>query len=125
MQRPLIVLADDDKPIIDMLSELLEDEGYHTSCCYSGQQAYAIITEYLPAFVILDMQMEQEDAGMVVLQMMRRNATTKDIPVLICSADGAFLRSKQQQLKQYSCGMLEKPFDILEVLAIVDGLLAP
>lgn len=125
MERPLIVLADDNKPIIDMLSELLEDEGYDTTCCYSGKQAYALITQHLPAFVILDMQMEQEDAGMVVLEMMRLNAPTKDIPVLICSADRAFLQSKQQQLEQYYCETLEKPFDILKVLAIVGKVLTP
>ena len=125
MEHPLIVLADDDKPIIDMLSDLLEDEGYDTICCYSGEAAYLLITQRLPAFVILDLQMEQLDSGLDVLQMMRFNPATSTIPVLICSADGVFLRSKQEQLKVHRCEVLEKPFDIVTVLAIIERALAP
>ncbi len=125
MERSLIVLADDDTPIINMLADLLQDEGYDTICCDNGTQAYATICQELPAFVILDMQMEQRDTGMVILQMMRLNPDAKDIPVLICSADGTFLRSKQEQLQLHHCQVLEKPFDIVAMLAIIETTLAP
>ncbi len=124
MAPHLIVAVDDEPTLLEVYADLLQDEGYDTICCYSGKEAYEIIFREMPVFVILDMQMEQVDAGMVALQMMRLNPDMKDIPVLICSADGAFLRSKQEQLQLHRCQVLEKPFDILEVLTIIERMLA-
>jgi CheY-like chemotaxis protein len=117
--RPLIILADDEAPIIELLGELFTEEGYDTVCCFSGKEAYQAIQRELPDFVILDMQMEQRDAGIIVLSMMRLNPTTVNIPVIICSANGLFLREKQPQLQGYHCDVLEKPFILSELLVKV------
>ena len=76
---PLIVLADDEAPIIELLEELLTEEGYQTFCCFSGKQAYQAIQRQQPDYVILDMHMEQPDAGLIVLTLMRLFITVQKI----------------------------------------------
>jgi two-component system, OmpR family, response regulator ResD len=122
-ERSLIVLADDDSAIIEMLSAALSDEGYHTVCCFSGKDAFEAVQKDKPQLVILDMQMEKPDAGLDVVQMMRIDPDTATIPVIICSADAVFLREKQHQLKAHGCETLEKPFNLDELLTLIERML--
>src|ERR671932_1385567 len=95
---PLIVVVDDDRAYIEMLCDLLTDEGYEAICCLSDEEAYKVILEKRPDLVILDMRMEQPDSGWTVLEMLRLGSRTRSIPVILCSGDVQFLREKGQSL---------------------------
>src|SRR4051812_37712197 len=69
--------------------------------------------------VILDMQMEQPDSGLVVLELIRLDPTTEHIPVIKCSADQQFLRAKEDQLRAHRCDVLEKPYSLSELLTLI------
>jgi CheY-like chemotaxis protein len=120
--KPLIVVADDDSLIVELIGELLTEEGYNTLCCFSGKEAYRIIIKEQPDLVILDMQMERPDAGLMVLDLVRLTPTTEQIPVILCSADGQFLRQKAHHLKARQCEVLEKPFKLGELLEMISTL---
>jgi CheY-like chemotaxis protein len=121
--RRLIAIIDDDKTIIELLDDFLKEEGYTTLCAYSGKEAYRIIKKEQPDLIILDMQMEQRDTGLQVLELVRLDPTTAEIPVLMCSADGQFLREKEQQLRAHKCDTLEKPYNLDEILNRLKTLL--
>jgi CheY-like chemotaxis protein len=122
-QRPLIVIADDDAAITQMLHALLSEEGYDTISCFSGEMAYKAITEEQPDLAILDLQMEQRDTGMVVLQQLRLKPQTVDIPVMLCSADARFLHEQSQRVQLHRCVVVEKPFNIFDLLFKISTLL--
>lgn len=122
-ETPLIVIVDDDKTIIDLLDDFLKEEGYTTLCCYSGKEAYEVVKKKLPQLIVLDMQMEQRDTGLQVLELVRLDPKTMEIPVLMCSADGQFLREKEKQLRAHNCDILEKPYNLNEILNKVKILL--
>jgi two-component system phosphate regulon response regulator PhoB len=118
-EEPLVVVANDDRAIIDMLTTLLAEEGYETVAAFSGTDAFQVIKEQQPDLVIIDMQMEQRDTGLRVLELMRLSPETKTIPAIICSADGRFLHEKALHLRAHHCEILEKPFNLVELLAKV------
>ena len=55
MGRYLIAVINDDKPYIDMMAEVLGDEGYRTVACLASAGAFALIRREQPDLVILDL----------------------------------------------------------------------
>jgi CheY-like chemotaxis protein len=120
---PFILLVDDEPAILALLSEQLAGEGYNTLQCRSGREAIGVLQRERPCLVIVDLQMERRDSGIAVVQMLRLNPGTEQTPALVMSADGRFLRDKVRQLRDHACEILEKPFDIDELLTLVHHLL--
>jgi DNA-binding response OmpR family regulator len=123
MPRPCIAVINDDQAIVDMLTDFLQDAGYETIDCLSGEGSYDLIRREHPALVIIDLQMEQPEAGLHVLQKLRADPVTANIPVIICSADRRFLRERAATIQALNGEMLEKPFDLDPLLAKIQTLL--
>jgi DNA-binding response OmpR family regulator len=119
MGRYLIAVVNDDKPYIEMMAEVLGDEGYSAISCLAGAGAYALIQREQPDLVILDLKLEQPDSGMNVLQMLRLDRETLHLPVIVCSADTPFLMVKAHELRAHRCDILHKPFSLDDLLATI------
>ncbi len=124
MAQRAIAVVDDDRHIINLLHDLLGDEGYRTIAVTDGASAPAAIARERPDLVILDLWMERQDTGWAVYDALRADAATARIPVLVCSADLASLHSHAADLRARGDAAMEKPFNITEMLALVDRLLA-
>jgi DNA-binding response OmpR family regulator len=123
MSPPCIAVINDDQAIVDMLTDFLQDAGYETIDCLAGDGSYDLIRREHPALVIIDLQMEHPEAGLHVLQKLRADPVTADIPVIISSADGRFLRKKAAAIHELNGEMLEKPYDLEPLLAQIHTLL--
>jgi CheY-like chemotaxis protein len=124
-KKPLIAVVNDEPAITEMLSAFFIDEEYHVLTARSGAQAHTLIQRELPDLVVLDMQMEQRDSGLVLLELLRLDPTTEHIPIIMCSADGRFLRENENHLRAHGCALLEKPYNLSELLAQVRTFLGP
>jgi two-component system sensor histidine kinase ChiS len=120
----LIVVADDDRAIAELLSSVLSDEGYAVLCCSSEREAYQAVVERKPVLVILDLQMEHAESGLLVLDALRHNQATQHIPAIIYSANHLFLRQQRAELQQHNCEILEKPFNLFQLIEMVERLVA-
>ncbi|HET7036089.1 MAG TPA: response regulator [Thermomicrobiaceae bacterium] len=118
-QGPLIAVVNDDTAFLTMMNELLSGEGYHTMIWREGDGAYDLVRQHRPGLVILDIRMEHPGTGWQVLELLRLDPETVDIPVIVCSADSRLLREKQERLHGLNCQTLEKPFDLDELLALI------
>ena len=123
MSRTCIAVINDSQAIVDMLTDFLQDAGYETIDCLAGDGSYDLIRREHPAFVIIDLQMEQPEAGLHVLQKLRADPTTANIPVILCSADGHRLREKATAIHALNGEMLVKPYDLDLLIAKIDKLL--
>jgi CheY-like chemotaxis protein len=120
---PLIALADDNVLIVSLLDDLLREEGYITVCCSSGVEAQGVIQREQPDLVICDLQMERRDAGIRVVQDMRRHPATTTTPVILYSADSTSLRQQAADLDDSYCTVFAKPFALDTLLATNADLL--
>ena len=82
--RKTILIVDDEPDVLDMLSECLSEEGYIMVRASSGEEALRLAEIHRPFAITLDVIMSEMD-GWEVLQRLKTNPDTKDIPVIIVS----------------------------------------
>ncbi len=112
-----ILAVDDEKNIAKLVQTVLERAGFQVVTAYDGKEALQKIASEHPDLVILDVMMPYMD-GFEVLQTMRRNAGTRDIPVIMLtakSADQDVFRGWQSGVDLY----LTKPFNPNELVSFV------
>ena len=111
-RRERILLVDDDKFLLAMLSGRLERDGYVVQSATSGAQALAHIDDGWPDLVILDLMMP----GMDGEQLAARIKRAIDLPIIVLSAV-ADAASKVNLIERYADDYVTKPFEYLELLA--------
>lgn len=119
MANPLIVVVNDDTDFLNLMHELLCDEGYQTIIHREGSTAYEKIRSEKPDLAILDIRLEHPEAGWSVLELIRLQPETTHLPVIVCSADARMLHDKQDWLQKHRVEILEKPFNLDDLLELV------
>jgi CheY-like chemotaxis protein len=84
-QKSKLLVVDDDPDVHEMVTQLLEDSGYQIQSATDGAQAVAAVKKELPDIILLDLLMPQLD-GFGVIERLRQNPETRDIPVVILTA---------------------------------------
>jgi len=79
-----ILVIDDDPKTVKLISEYLNEAGYKTITTTSGKDALKLAEYHQPFAITLDIIMEDMD-GWEVLQKLKSNLRTKDIPVIVVS----------------------------------------
>jgi DNA-binding response OmpR family regulator len=125
MAKPLIVVVNDDTTFLGLMEDLLSEEGYNTLIIKSSDTAYETIKKKEPALVVLDIRMQSAEAGFMVLDLLRLDPTTAQIPVIICSAATQFVRENEAHFRAMGCDILPKPFLLNELLTKVQAFLGP
>jgi DNA-binding response OmpR family regulator len=119
----LIVIADDDADVLDLVRFRLEQGGYETAAADDGEEALRLARERHPDLCVLDVMMPRMN-GFQVVEALRADGATEAIPVLLLTAtvqDKDISRGFEVGANDY----LRKPFDPQELLARVEALLAP
>ena len=80
-----VLLVDDDKDMLQMLSKVLTRKGYTTDTAESGSKALTKLKKDSSDIVISDVKMPRMD-GHEVLQRMRANESTRALPVVILTS---------------------------------------
>lgn len=124
MTEALIAVVNDDTTFLDLMTELLESEGYRARSYKIANQAYAALRAARPALILVDIRMETPEAGWQLIELLRLDPAMRPIPLIACSADVHFLREKAVHLRERDCAILEKPFDLDDLLAKVAEALA-
>lgn len=114
-----ILVADDDKEIVELLSIYLENEGYEPIKAHDGREALAKVrADDTIELMILDIMMPEVD-GMQVVKVLRKES---QIPIILLTAKTADM-DKIKGLVAGADDYVTKPFNPLEVMARVKSLL--
>ena len=112
-----ILACDDEKHIVRLVQVNLERAGYTVVTANDGKEALEKVASENPDLVVLDVMMPYMD-GFEVLQNLRRNSATRDIPVIMLTAkaqDADVFKGWQSGVDCY----LTKPFNPMELLSFV------
>jgi len=85
--KKTILVVDDEKDIVDLLSYNLTKEGFNVITARNGQEALDRVKQK-PDLVILDVMMPEMN-GLQVIQEMKKNKSTVSIPVILLTAKGS------------------------------------
>lgn len=79
-----ILLVEDDLTLIDMYKMKFIDEGYDVFVSSNGVDAFELAKKELPDIVLLDIILPGMD-GFAILETLKKEAKTKQIPVILLS----------------------------------------
>lgn len=113
-----VLIADDDRKIIDMLRRTLAYEGYHVVTAADGHEALAKALAHRPDVVVLDWLMPGVDG----LEVARRLREADSTPILMLTARDA-VEDRVEGLDSGADDYLVKPFAPAELLARLRALL--
>jgi DNA-binding response OmpR family regulator len=80
-----VLVADDDADILRLVTLRLERSGYEVMSAEDGEQALTAALERAPDLALLDVMMPKLD-GYEVTERLRRNESTKHVPVILLTA---------------------------------------
>lgn len=112
-----ILIVEDEKPISDLLKLSLTKAGYHCTCSYNGTEAANKLETDLFDLILLDVMLPGL-SGFELMDYIRDIGT----PVIFITAKNA-LSDRVKGLRMGAEDYIVKPFEILELLARVEGVL--
>ena len=86
MDKPLILIVDDEQDLVHTIDYHLEKEGYRTRTAFTGQGALdAVRLQPPPDLILLDVMLPDK-SGLEVCRELRAQPATKDIPIVMLTA---------------------------------------
>ncbi len=106
--RPILVI-DDEIPIIELLRDLLEDEGFVVLTATNGKVALKLVQQQVVGLIITDQMMPQL-TGTELAEQLRSDPQTAAIPLLLMSA------ALPEKTSDLFVAFVQKPFNIEDIL---------
>jgi two-component system alkaline phosphatase synthesis response regulator PhoP len=115
------LIVDDEIHIVHVVAIKLRNNGYEVISADNGAEAYDLALKEKPSIIVTDFQMPVM-TGMQLIEKLRQNEETKDIPVIMLTAR-SFAISKEEQENLQISGCLSKPFSPKELLGNIEDIL--
>lgn len=123
-QQPHILAINDSADVLSLFEDLLSAEGYRVSLGAFVVHNLDEIATMSPDLIILDYMWGGDDSGWSLLQLLRMDPRTKDIPVILCTGAVRQVTELDARLKEMGVHVILKPFDIDELTRAVKTTLA-
>jgi DNA-binding response OmpR family regulator len=117
-----VLLCDDEIHILRAAEFKLKRAGYDVQIANDGQEAWEAIQVRKPDILITDCQMPRLD-GFGLVQRVRQDADTEDLPILMLTAKGYELSHEELAEKWKVIAVIPKPFSPRELLRRVEDVL--
>ena len=117
-----VLIVDDELGFAEMAAELLMMLGYTVTTANNGTVALASLAESVPDVILLDVMMP-EMSGPELLQALKANEATRNIPVIMMSAAGRAVLP--DELVPTIEAFLQKPFSFDELRTSLRAALPP
>src|SRR6185295_4708373 len=116
-----VLIVDDDLRLSELLTEIIQNEGYEVACACDGSVAREMMRSFEPDVVISDVVMPVLD-GIELCRQIKRDARTANIPVILISGSRNALEDSMQGLTAGADDYLALPFRNEELLVKVARL---
>jgi CheY-like chemotaxis protein len=112
-RKPIILVVDDDVPIITLMRSLLREFGYEARTATSGAAAIEAARAEVPDLVLLDKNMPGMSGGEVI-RALRGEVGLQQVPILLLTGDPV---APQEIAALGANGTVQKPFDLEDLMA--------
>ena len=119
-EKPVILVVDDDVPILILMQNLLREFGFEPLTAASGNEAIEVARSRQPSLVLLDKHMPGM-SGDDVIRALRDDAGMTRLPILILSGEPV---SKSELKALRADGAVLKPFDVTALVQQIREQLA-
>lgn len=112
MNKPLVLVVEDDKPVRNLITLTLESQGYRHKSAGTGSEAILVSVSHQPDLMILDLGLPDMDG----VEIIKKTRTWTTMPIIIVSSRGED-SDKIAALDAGADDYLTKPFSVDELLA--------
>ena len=119
-ELPKILIVDDDETNLRFLHEVLSEK-YQIQSVSTGEEALQFINSFNPNILLLDIMLPGID-GYEVCQKIRKDEKHSEVRIILISAK-AMADDKQKGYDMGGDAYITKPFDHLDLCAIIDKIL--
>ena len=121
MAAKKVLVVDDEIHIVHVVAIKLRNNGYEVITAANGAEAFELACSEKPDIIVTDFQMPVM-TGLELVEKIRQNEETKNIPVILLTARNFAIEDEQKQALQIS-DCLTKPFSPKELLRSVQDIL--
>jgi DNA-binding response OmpR family regulator len=121
MDRQKVLIADDEPGVRQLVSKILSKH-YAVIEAKNGEEAVNAARTEKPVIVIMDIMMPKMD-GLTACYAIRRDPTTRNIPVVMLTAIDQELNKKLSTTIMGANKYITKPFNSKELLETIEQLL--
>jgi DNA-binding response OmpR family regulator len=119
VNRPAILVVDDDRDLVELVAWILEEEGYEVRTAGNGAQGLQVLGTFDPALIILDMRMPVMDGWRFAAELDGRGPHA---PILVMTAaEDAHVPAQEIGARYW----IAKPFEIEALLRLVRAVAGP
>ena len=124
MERPVLVIVDDDADFLEEIGEVLRASGYEVKTVSDPRAAAGVIRQTKPDTVLLDLKMDGKD-GFEIARELSEDPATAGVPVIVMT--GYYNEEQMEQLKSSGVvrSFLTKPLLISDVMAKLNEVRGP
>lgn len=119
-----ICIIDDDPSFRRLCQSILGPEGFECSFIEDFSTSYEEVVLASADLIIIDLRLQGVD-GLEILVELEESPQTSHIPVLVCTASRDLVEKNRALLEKYGCEIVEKPFDVVDLLAAIERCLEP
>jgi HAMP domain-containing protein/CheY-like chemotaxis protein/GAF domain-containing protein len=101
---PSVLIVEDDERFAKTLLDFAREKNFKGIVTYRGDSALSLARDYLPSAILLDIDLPDID-GLTVLDRLKRDPSTRHIPVHVMSA----MRERERALRQGAISYINKP----------------
>lgn len=118
---PKVLIVEDEETLTENLADKLRSEGYAVTTALDGENGLRLVREEVPDLLVLDIMLPGLD-GLSICRIVRRDATTAHIPIIMLTARGTEV-DKIVGLESGADDYIVKPFALGEFLARVRAVM--
>ncbi|KKF99963.1 ATPase [Methanosarcina mazei] len=118
---PKILIADDQESMLELMSSMIEFEGYVISLAQGGKEAIDKASTEIPDAIILDLNMP-DVSGFEVIKALKKNPQTVDIPVIVCTSKDLSMQEMKMLNSSVSFVMQKEDLNKRKLLELIRRL---
>lgn len=115
--RPHILVINHSPEVLDLLRELLEEE--HFEVTTQSHRDLDKIAAMKPDLVTLDYPWSTDDSKWTLLQLLKMDRRTVQIPIVLCTGAVREVEALQSHLERMDVAVVLKPFDIDQLVRVI------
>jgi len=121
MNKPLsVMIVDDEKPMLEWLSILLDEHGYEVSCFSTGEEAVEAGLKSMPDILVVDVKMPGISGFDVLTQLQEKSPGLIGIIMTAFSSVDSAVKAMRRGATDY----LVKPFEVDQLLIAIEKALS-
>jgi CheY-like chemotaxis protein len=110
MQAPRVALVTDEPTFAHHVAQQLRTQGCAVTECRTTRQALDVLRATPPQALVIEGRMASGILAAEVVDAVRRDERCAWLPIVVCSADRAFVDAYGQHVARQGCELVGKPF---------------